>query len=151
MKLTLILKWQKKEYVEIFYSFEKVTSGCNKKNKMSESDYKSFWLLFIDGPRVQLHLHFSCKIVAYLLPGRPCCSHGIHGNSVAYSKSVCSNYVDSLQQMSDVPSSQLTPRERSTTVTTEPCLEPKTLSKIFQEKILTLKKNLLKKTARVSH
>lgn len=62
------------------------------------------------------------QIISYLLPGSPDYSYGIHSNSVAYSKSFYSNCVDSLQQMSDVPSLQLIPRGKSNILMTKPWL-----------------------------
>lgn len=68
----------------------------------------------------QLHLQFDCEMITYLLRGGPGCSRGIHGNSMADSISFYSNYVDSLQQMPDMPSLQLKPKSKSTILMTKP-------------------------------
>lgn len=80
----------------------------------------------VNGPSVEalkhqrLHLHFDCEFVTYLPLCSQCGGRGIHGNSVAYSKSFYSNCTDSLQQMSEMPFLQLTPKRKSTTQMTKP-------------------------------
>ena len=74
--------------------------------------------------KVEALKHCCHSFITYL-QGNQGCSHGIHGNSVAYSKSSYSSSVDSLQQMLDGPSLQLTPKRKSTILMTKPWLRVK--------------------------
>lgn len=85
----------------------------------------------VDGPSAEVlqllqRLHFYCEFITHLAAGSQCCGCGIHGNSVAYSRSFYSNCMDSLQQMSEMPSLRVTPKTKSTTLMTKPWPKIKT-------------------------